>query len=154
LTVAWFITWLFGRLGVPTEEIGRGDDNLPYMVRWTLFGRRRGARYRVFLHRFLRSDLDTLHDHPWSFVSIILAGGYHERTADDRRRWYGPGRILRRAADWQHRVEIAPGRECWSLVITGPKVRTWGFWCPGGFLPWAKADANLRARGHVCESAE
>ncbi len=25
---------------------------------------------------------------------------------------------------------------CWSLFITGRKVRTWGFWCPQGFVPW------------------
>lgn len=24
----------------------------------------------------------------------------------------------------------------WTLFLTGPKVRTWGFWCPKGFVPW------------------
>lgn len=24
----------------------------------------------------------------------------------------------------------------WTLFITGPWVRSWGFWCPKGFRPW------------------
>ena len=25
---------------------------------------------------------------------------------------------------------------CRTPVITGPRVREWGFWCPQGFVPW------------------
>jgi hypothetical protein len=27
---------------------------------------------------------------------------------------------------------------CWSLFITGPRRREWGFWCPKGFVHWKK----------------
>lgn len=37
-------------------------------------------------------------------------------------------------------IPSVPGAEvpCWSLFITGPKVRQWGFWCPAGWKHWAK----------------
>jgi hypothetical protein len=38
----------------------------------------------VKLHHILRSDDDRdLHDHPWSFLSIVLKGGYWEHTPTD-----------------------------------------------------------------------
>lgn len=65
-------------------------------------------RFSLKLHRFLNSDPDPcLHDHPWSFVSIILSGGYYEITEDFEMTWYGPGSILRRPADHKHRVVIS-----------------------------------------------
>lgn len=80
-----------------------------------------------------------MHDHPWPFVSVILAGGYYEVTpakgwkdgeGPTQRRWYGPGRVLTRPAEWIHRVEIPPGRDAWTLILRGRKERSWGFWCP------------------------
>lgn len=146
------IEWLLKVLGRERFDIGRGDDDGDYLTRWTLIGKRFTGRYRVFLHRFRRSDLDTFHDHPWPFVSLIVAGGYHERTPKGRR-WYGPGRILKRPATWAHKVEIAPGRECWTIVVTGLKVRTWGFHCPAGWRSHKDADAALRTKGNVCAEA-
>ena len=35
----------------------------------------------------------------------------------------------------------------WTLFITGPKVREWGFWCPKGFRPW-KEFVSLRDGGN------
>jgi hypothetical protein len=131
-------------------DIGRGDSNGEYMTRWMILGKRQGlSRYRVMLHRFRRSDLDVFHDHPWRFISIILAGGYHERTPKGCV-WYPAGSVLFRPATWRHRVEIEEGATAWSLVITGPKQREWGFHCPTGWLHWKQADANLRSQGHVC----
>jgi hypothetical protein len=139
LIVSPLLELLADRFAGERFVITRQGDPTPYLTRWTLLGRRFEGDNRVFLHRFHRSDLDELHDHPWPFVSLILAGGYHEVTpaagwkngdGPTRRRWYGPGRILRRPADWIHRVEIPEGRECWTLVCVGTKVRSWGFWCP------------------------
>lgn len=149
------------------HEIGRQNDT--YMVRWVLIGSRTPApntplllQRCVYLHRFLRSDWDeALHDHPWNFTSLILSGGYWEHTpaptpADPmatRRRWYGPGRILKRPATWRHRIELPPGRDCWTLVYRGPKTKSWGFFCRAGFLNWreflARIDRN--GNGNGCE---
>lgn len=55
----------------------RGDAQSPYLSRWTLLDLPFGALY---LHRFHRSDADEMHDHPWSFWSLILWRGYVEET--------------------------------------------------------------------------
>lgn len=55
----------------------RGDGQSPYLIRWTLLSCKLGA---IYLHKFLRSDSDEHHDHPWAFVSLILWRGYLEET--------------------------------------------------------------------------
>lgn len=129
--------------GEPHFYIG-GRDN-PYMLRWFLIPRNRWCN--VYLHKFLRDDDDrALHDHPWGFLSVMLRGLYFEHTED--------GAIVRRApslafrgAEHRHRVSLARDFDgkpipCWTLVVTGPKTRTWGFWCPKGFVPWQKFVAS------------
>lgn len=83
------------------------------------------------------------HDHPWGFVAILLRRGYTERigTVDYRRR---PGQVLFRPATFLHNV-ITPYGTSWSLIITKPKSREWGFkpcnrQAIGGTdpLPWSK----------------
>lgn len=141
--------WLLARLGVEVHEIGRhGLDR--YLTRWTLLGRRFGPGPKLFLHCFHRGDAeDYFHDHPWPFWSLILAGGYHEHTPAGRR-WCGPLRFLRRPAEWRHRVTLPAGRRCWTLVWTGTKTRSWGFWCPAGWIPWRQHAANLAAGRAGC----
>jgi hypothetical protein len=140
-----FVRWLLALLGREVFEIGRLGDT--YLTRWTLLGRRLVGGGKLFLHLFHRGDAEPYpHDHPWGFWSLILAGGYWEVTADGKRKWYGPGRLLRRPADWQHRVELPQGRKCWTLVWTGPKVRGWGFICrKRGWIPWREHERNQAA---------
>ena len=35
-----------------------------------------------------------------------------------------------------HRIEIRGGEQCWTLFITGPRIREWGFHCPQGWRHW------------------
>jgi hypothetical protein len=139
--------------------ITRNWTEVPYLTRWRLVGSD-GSSRAAFLHRFHDSDYDEMHDHPWPFVSVILAGGYWEETPGPGwangsgprvRRWYSPGRVLVRPANWVHRVTIPAGRDAWSLVIRGAKVRGWGFWCPRvGFVPWRTHQATMNATGSGC----
>ena len=142
------------------EAHGTADD--PFLTRWTLlsvFG------CAVCLHRFHRSDNDEMHDHPWSFVSIVLWNGYVEETpcsecaglgwAADHpsaepdqiacdicqgrgrlRKRFHAGSILRRPADWVHRVELVDGRNSITLLLKGPRSREWGFWTVKGWQHW------------------
>lgn len=112
----------------------RGDGDSAYMTRLTLF---ECARGQLCLHFFHRSDADDLHDHPWSFWSLILWRGYYEITPEGRRRKW-PGMLLRRTCYWQHRVELVGGKPAVTLVWMGRYVKQWGFWTKGGFLPWKK----------------
>lgn len=145
----WWRCLLSGR---PHQVIG-GEQGDPYMLRWYVFPK--VPWFRVYVHKFLRSDEDrALHDHPWAFVSLILRGRYVEHTADGATLRL-PFTVAYRAARTRHRVQLyrneVTGREdpCWTLIVTGPKVREWGFWCQqtlltiGGrhvesdrFVPW------------------
>lgn len=156
---------LADRIAKERFDIGRPGAGV-YLTRWTLWGERMGpaGSRAVFLHRFRRSDADdALHDHPWPFVSVILAGGYYEHTPGRdgvvRRRWYGPGRVLTRPADYRHRVELPAGRDCWTLIFRGAKVRSWFFHCLAGnrlsgkAVPWRSFVDQLDAGALGCGEA-
>lgn len=127
-----------------------GDWQDPYLLRWYVLPRNHFLN--IYLHKFIRSDDDrALHDHPWSFLSWIIKGEYIEHADNGmylRERWS----IAYRPAKWLHRVELLRGpaiaRErtrvrpvrpelpVWTLILTGPKKREWGFQCPQGWRHW------------------
>lgn len=104
------------------------EDRVPYLIRWNLFGCK---WFSVKLHKILLSDDACLHDHPWTFISLILRGGYVEETFSGKR-LYGPGSILYRPAWWAHRLEIF--QPAITLVITFKKQRQWGFFTKFGWI--------------------
>src|SRR5688572_11228546 len=106
------------------------ETNTPYMIRWTLFA---CSLFTIKLHKILISDDDCLHDHPWTFISIILKGGYVEESRTGKK-LYGPGSILYRPAHFAHRLEIY--QPAWTLVFTSRRVKEWGFFSPAGWIPW------------------
>ena len=117
------------------ELITRHDGD-PYLERFILF---KCGWLGIFVHRFLASDDECEHDHPWGFISLILCGGYLEwarESGQEYPRWFPPWSLLWRAAWWAHRIEIDRTRPPITLVITGPRVRTWGFFTRFGWLPW------------------
>jgi len=144
--------WIVRRLMQVTDHrppdfvIGGTDD--PYLRRWWLIPRNRF--FNVYLHHFMRSDDDrALHDHPWWNVSILLKGSYIEHVPVDRANPAGQtfgiqrseGAIVFRRALAAHRVELktdwsARPYMVWTLFLTGPRLREWGFWCPKGFRHW------------------
>ncbi|CAN0046040.1 unnamed protein product [Chrysoparadoxa australica] len=116
----------------------------------------------LFVHEFLRSDDDrALHDHPWPWTTIILAGHYIEHVPADPDDPAGPtrqilrreGDVVQRAAHDPHRVELIDQRGVITLFHTSAKVRDWGFWCHWGWRPWwefvAPDDSGRIGRG--CE---
>lgn len=131
-----------------------GKPEAPYMRRWWIIPRNRF--FNIYLHNILRPDDDrALHDHPWASCSIILRGLYYEHTPDGKFKIRKPGMIRFRKATAAHRISLfgigyrgeldkKTGRpvftECyrpaWTLFITGPKVREWGFHCPKGWRHW------------------
>lgn len=133
----WFWVLLSGE---PHFYIGCRER--PYMLRWYMIPR--NGWLNIYLHKFVRDDDDrALHDHPWWFVSVMLRGQYNEiREEGDRGQVRSAPDIAFRKATHRHRVVLdqRDGKyvPCWTLVVTGPKERTWGFWCPKGFVPWNK----------------
>lgn len=157
------LQWAQGRQ--PDFVIGGHES--PYLRRWWLIPRNRF--FNIYVHQFLRSDDDrALHDHPWLFnCSILLDGQYREHTPK--------GAFDRRAGDWKfrwggapHRVELfhagmaignrtpfSIGRPfpCWTLFITGPVVREWGFHCDRGWVHW-KQFTDSRDKGAIGRGCE
>jgi hypothetical protein len=74
------------------------------------------------------------HDHPVSFLSIVLRGGYTEtRNGELReRRWFNA--IPAKQSD-HHRI-IAAKPNTVTLALMGPKVREWGFHTSKGWIGW------------------
>jgi hypothetical protein len=112
-------------------------DNEPYLERYyVLFNTRQHKGFNVYLHKFLKGDPDDVHDHPWSYATFILAGGYYEWipqfNADgtkncEVRKWRGPGHFRICRPDSYHRVELKEGVTAWTLFMPGPHKRQWGF---------------------------
>ena len=105
------------------------EDNEPYLERYYVFLRdRTWFPFNVFIHKFLKSDPDDLHDHPWPYMTIILRGGYWEWTNNrPTPQWKGAGQIRFGHSTDYHRIELEPGVECWTMFVPGPKQRDWGF---------------------------
>lgn len=118
------LMWISARL--PARQIDHCDRPL---VQWyylgTLF---ECARFQ--LNRFLESDPDGVHDHPWSWaIAIRLYGDYLEERRDGT--WIRKaGRIYFISGDTFHRVILPYGTEAWTLFIHGPYVKPWGFLRP------------------------
>ena len=117
-----------GRRRVITER----DSDVPYLVRYYVFLKdRKNFPFNITLHKVLVSDEPVLHDHPWSYATFIIKGGYWENTPDGRF-WRGPGHFRYRKANDTHWLELdkdADGNEipCWSLFYMGKKSKDWGF---------------------------
>lgn len=114
---------------------GKAD---PYLRRWWIIPRNRW--FNIYLHQFLRSDDDRAHhDHPWINLSILLKGEYTEHSIRAGgvcvRTVRKAGAFKFRGARSAHRIELHAG-ECWTLFITGPVMRNWGFHCPHGWRRW------------------
>ena len=93
----------------------------PFMVRYYLLFRKRPKwfPFNILLHKILKSDLGDLHDHYWSYITIILKGGYWE-TNENGTFWRGPGYIGFRKASDRHSLKIPDGKPAWTLLLAGP----------------------------------
>lgn len=148
--------WLYLRLRArvadrraPNFVVGAANPDGAYLRRWYLLPRNRFLN--VYLHQFLRDDDDrALHDHPWPWLSFLLAGAYIEHTIAaggiHRRTWREHG-SLKVSGPWRaHRIELVKSEAgpapCWTVFITGPVIRNWGFLCAQrGWVPWQRFTA-------------
>ena len=105
----------------PTE-----DSRNPTMERMVLVETRLvGVYLHRFPHRYQQQVIDA-HDHPWSFLSLVLSGGYDEtrlgRKTERRDRWS----CGFRCADTVHQLTVHRGG-CITLCVRGPEQRKWGW---------------------------
>lgn len=127
----------------------RGDADKPYLIRWQLFTCR---WFTIYLHKFIRSDADDLHDHPWNFWSFILWRGYFEETfkifpdinsvynykvTSRKRKLIRPLSLIYRSATHTHRVVLISEKPAWTIVIRSKYIRQWGFFENEGWKLWS-----------------
>jgi hypothetical protein len=133
---------------------GTGADTDVYLIKYYVF---QNKYFNVFIHIFLRSDRDDMHDHPWNFGTYVIRKGYKEEVINpEDPRVFIPtilvnvrdvcqNRWATRKAETLHRVklyheftmaekDIAPMTVC----ITGPTKRDWGFVKDGKWIFWKK----------------
>jgi len=113
------------------------QDNAPYLERYYVFLKdRKHFPFNVFIHKFLKSDPDDVHDHPWPYATLILKGGYYEWTPvfdvegkkiTETCKWRGPGHFRICSATSYHRIELDPNITAWTMFMPGPQKREWGF---------------------------
>ena len=113
------------------------QNDEPYLERYYIFLKdRTWFPFNIFVHKFLKSDPDHVHDHPWPYATLILKGGYYEWTPvfDSNGKkiaetctWRGAGSFRTSAATSYHRIELDPDVETWTMFMPGPKQREWGF---------------------------
>ena len=133
----------------PDFKVGQEGDW--YLLRWWVIPRNK--LFNIYLHKFLRSDDDrALHDHPWLNCSLLLQGEYTEHSimagGVHDKQIYKAGDLKFRRAKTAHRVELHAG-PCWSLFITGPVTRTWGFHCERGWRPWQEFVDPIKGKGTI-----
>jgi len=111
--------------------------NEPLLTRYYLFLKdRKTFPFNVFLHKFHKGDPGDVHDHPWPYATLILAGGYYEWVPEfntkgemigEIRHWRGPGHFRVCSSSSYHRIELQEGITPWTLFMPGPQKREWGF---------------------------
>lgn len=130
---------IWSRMEIPSPK-NSGEVYLARLriIQTPLFG--------VYLHWINEPDGFDPHDHPWNFWSLILRGGYTERIWDKpldihiggakpyNRRW---NRFTwhKMNTHTAHRIVKADNGTV-TLILTGKRVGTWGFWTPNGWIEW------------------
>lgn len=131
---------IIARITRRAPDLNIGGDANPYLRRWFVIPRNRW--FNIYLHNIRRSDDDrALHDHPWWNLSIILRGSYVEivptEGATTVAKYRETGSLVFRKPTRSHRLIVSDaGTPVWTLFITGPRLREWGFWCPNGWVHW------------------
>lgn len=128
----------------PDQVIHRNGD--PLFERWWLLrtpsdqGLQTG---NIYLHRWLRSDMEDPHCHPWWNETTVLCGRLvedvfllsHGEARHPQRRVLDVGMSAMREPQAVHRiVDVEPGTI--TLFVTARKTRDWGFYPDGSFIPW------------------
>ena len=143
---------LLDKLGRKRVVMDRINDE-PYLERYYLFLKdRKTFPFNIFLHKFLKSDPDDVHDHPWPYATLILKGGYYEwlpqfndkgQKIGELQVWRGPGHFRVCGANSYHRIELDPSVTAWTLFMPGPQKREWGFLVKN---KWVQHEEYLESR--------
>lgn len=150
--------WAFmARLDIPP------DERPTYLRRLRII---QTPWFGVYIHRILGPDPEPiLHDHPWSFLALVLRGGYTEVTEYDRTGLFGRTvrPITRRRIRWlnfkratdTHYIESINRVPTVTLLFVGRRKREWGFIFKNGqWMRWDIHERNLKAQREQAQQRE
>lgn len=120
--------------------ISARNSSAPYMIRYILL---KTKYLSIYFHRFMRSDDDTPHTHPWSFISLAILGGYveHLYNSESNKGLLQETLIIRkplslayRGIKTVHKVEVDKVRSLeeindapLTVVMMFKRKQVWGF---------------------------
>lgn len=136
---------VFGQLwGVEYSRVE--VEGVPYLDRYIVYV----AGCTLRLHKFWRGDDDRApHDHPWNFITFPFrdylehvqepSGREYVRVVKRLRFHYRPSGyrhiVLHGLEDisylrdgLRHKAQLRTSKPFWTIVITGRRTRSWGFW--------------------------
>lgn len=132
------IRWCFWRW----TDIDPMNEGSPYMTRLHIF---QLPICSLIVHWIHRPDPQPdLHDHPVTFLSIILRGGYWEEREVNGVVEYRRARFWNfiRATD-KHRIISLNREPTMTLMFASKVVRGWGFWTKEGWVPWREYKKSI-----------
>ncbi len=144
-TPPWYIR--YATRHKPDQVITANNEGSSYMSRWCLIPKNRF--FNIYLHRFTGPDQRVMHDHPWISLGYVLYGRLYEAFAKNatdevRYRWINSGKWTYRNSKFLHYLHLSRNTPCvWTIFITGPKIKSWGFLTKDGWRPWKKVIANF-----------
>lgn len=102
-----------------------------YLTRYTLINTMFGS---IKIHVVHLSDTGDLHDHPWSYMSIILYGGYWE--------WVRTHKLSEEVFNWMNQVNAIISKYNKHKVIENKETMTMdlGTWYKPGSILFRKAN--------------
>jgi hypothetical protein len=124
-------------------------ENCPSFIQvWSILPNRicRTFGFEVFLHRLFHNNVTDMHNHSYRFISVGLKGSYIEHTPTGSRKFKAPW-IRTFHSSHTHRLEIEPGKECWTLCIQihSASPRPWGYFTPRGWLLYSDYECKNAA---------
>lgn len=130
------------RLTIPCK------DGTNYLVRLRIV---QTPWFGIYLHDIHEDDGDRApHNHPWSFFSLVLRGGYVERVYDDpagrpnhwREQMHNRLSLHKMGRVAAHRITYAsPGLK--TLILCGPRKESWGFFVDGEYVDWTEYEREI-----------
>lgn len=107
--------------------------------------------FAVYLHKHLRPDPQReLHDHPFSFVSIIFKGAYRERRMASVPLRHDALSVRWMKAEWPHSILELLRVPTWTLLLCGRRRREFGFHTAEGwknladYEKWVRSEPSTR----------
>lgn len=104
--------------------------------------------FAVYLHNINEADTGRHpHDHPWTFYSWVLCGGYWEEVWPTEQHFdleipplqlsHNRGSIHKMSIESAHKIMLATDGLT-TIIFAGKRQRKFRFWTPKGKIPWDK----------------